>query len=102
MGLLQIPRVASVIDSYTPKTLEQFLETENEESADLENCFPDSFPEELCTPDMMTRCQPQTGAKTSRGRQNTVGGTKSCARLVLRVNNQVPSILDFEDMMVPV
>lgn len=93
-----VQRVASVIDAYTPKTLEQFLETEDEQ----DSVFDDSFPEELCTPDMMTQSQPLAGTRTKLKRQSIGVPSNSCARLVLRVNNQVPSILDSEDMMGPV
>eukprot|EP00884_Botryococcus_braunii_P006586 jgi/Botrbrau1/15929/Bobra.0253s0004.1 len=93
-----IQRVASVIDSYTPKTLEQFLETEDNQDCDFE----ESFPEELCTPDMMTQSLSSPAARSHLKRQSSGARTHSCARLVLRVNNQVPSILDSEDMTVPV
>jgi hypothetical protein len=93
----QPPRVATVIDSYTPKTLEQFLETEDEQESGCE----DYVPEELCTPDMMTSHALSSKRRSVR-QQTRVEQASPCPRLVLHVNNQVPSILDSEDMMLPV
>lgn len=96
-GLLQAGRVASLIDSYTPKTLEQFLETEEGEDTDDE----EPWPEHLCTPDMMVKSRSQPALR-NLGFQKQSAQTSRAKEFVLYVNDDVPSILDSEDIMVPV
>lgn len=96
-GLVQMGRVASVIDSYTPKTLEQFLETEEGEDADDE----EPWPEHLCTPDMMLKSRSHPALRNLGGSKQSAQSSRGRG-FMLYVNDEVPSILDSEDIMVPV